>query len=429
MSAMTGAPRTVFHALVPKAVGTPQTESLLSYFCRLAVSHAVSTYVLARTLVERQGHGIRRDFEWQHRNLSGVGEAAQKWAAWLSEETGVGNLDGLTLSRWAEVLPASGLAAASGRWCPYCLRDDRDSGESPYFRLAWDAAPVTACGRHKTRLVDTCPHCGNAHVRHRGAIVVPGWCSHCGWFLGDAEAAPAAPEEMWIARQVGDWIAEQADLETTPSKEAVREALETIILKLDGGRYGSFARRLGVGKSSVHGWLYKGVVPSLDAYLQVAAHGGIPLTLLMQGDVTDWTPPDTNLQLGLLPEVGRAVRPMPRTHDWGAIRQELERMLKLEEPISVAEAGRRLGVDDRHLYLRVNDLARALGERWKRHLRNRQRANREQAKAAVKAACRQLIESGQGCSLREVRQIVPGEVLDAVEGVFDLIREAREELG
>lgn len=53
------------------AVGTPHTESLLSYFCRLAGSHAVSTYVLARTLVERQGHGIRRDFEWQHRNLTG----------------------------------------------------------------------------------------------------------------------------------------------------------------------------------------------------------------------------------------------------------------------------------------------------------------------------------------------------------------------
>lgn len=179
----------------------------------------------------------------------------------------------------------------------------------------------------------------------------------------------------------------------------------------------------------MHGWLYKGVVPRLDAYLQVAAHGGITLTQLMQGDVAEWTPPDTNLQLGLLPEVGRVVRPTPRTHDWVAIRLELERMLKLEEPISVAEAGRRLGVDDRHLYLRVNDLARALGERWKRNLRNRQRANREQAKAAVKAACRQLIESGQGCSLREVRQIVPGEVLDAVEGVFDLIREAREELG
>lgn len=73
---------------------------------------------------------------------------------------------------------------------------------------------------------------------------MPGWCSHCGWFLGDAEAAPASPEEMWIARQVGDWIADQSALETTPSKEAVRAALETIILKLDGGRYGSFARRL-----------------------------------------------------------------------------------------------------------------------------------------------------------------------------------------
>jgi len=430
MSTMKVTPRTTFHSLQPTAFGTHDTESLLSYFCRLAVSHSVSTHVLARTLVERQGHAIRPDFEWQHRNLSGVGEAAQSWASWLSEETGVGNLDGLTLSRWAQVLPASGLAPARGRWCPHCLKEDQEQGKQPYFRLVWDVAPVTVCYRHKVRLVDTCPHCQTPHTRHHGSVVVPGWCTRCGCFLGDSAAEPASPEALWVARQVGDLIADQATLEAHPARESVRASLAALILKLDGGRYVSFARRISVSKSSVHGWLNKGVLPSLRGYLQVALHGGIPLPKLMRGDLEAWTPPYSAIQLGLaLENPNRLERQTPRTHDWGAIRLELERMLKLEEPISVAEAGRRLGLDDRHLYLRVNDLARALGERWKAYQQSRKAANRVRAKAEVKAACRQLIEDGQGCSLREIRQMVPAEVLDSVEGVFDLIREAREELG
>lgn len=423
-------PRTAFHSLQPVAVGTTQTESLLSYFCRLAVSHAVSTHVLARALVRRHGHGIRPDFEWQHRNLSGVGEAAHTWAAWLSEETGVGNLDGLTLSRWADVLPASGLAPLRGRWCPHCLKGDREQGKQPYFRLSWDVAPVSVCYRHKTQLVDTCPHCQKPHVRHHGAVVVPGWCTRCGGFLGDAPAEPASPEAMWVARQVGDLIADQASFEALPAKENIGVSLAALILKLDGGRYVSFARRIAVSKSSVHGWLNKGVVPSLGGYLQVALHAGIPLTKLMRGDLDAWTPPAPAMQLGFAFEtMNRLERQSPRTHDWGAIRLELERMLKQEVPISVAEVGRRLGLDDRHLYLRANDLARALGERWKAYQQSRKAANRAQVKADVKAACRLLIEDGQGCSLREIRQMVPVEALDSVEGVFDLIREAREELG
>jgi hypothetical protein len=46
----------------------------------------------------------------------------------------------------------SSLAATSARWCPGCLAEDRDSGRTPYFRLAWDVGAVDVCTRHKTRL-------------------------------------------------------------------------------------------------------------------------------------------------------------------------------------------------------------------------------------------------------------------------------------
>ncbi|WP_249354801.1 MULTISPECIES: TniQ family protein [Ralstonia] len=41
-------PRSTLHALAPIGIGTPEVESLLSYLCRLAASHAVSVTELSR---------------------------------------------------------------------------------------------------------------------------------------------------------------------------------------------------------------------------------------------------------------------------------------------------------------------------------------------------------------------------------------------
>lgn len=424
------APRSTLHALTPTAAGTPAVESLLSYFCRLAASHAVSTATLARALAHRHGHDIRPDFEWQQRNLSGVGEAATTWAAWLSADTGVAALDRLTLSRWSGVLPASGLMARQGRWCPHCLREDLQAGRSPYFRLAWELNQVSACPVHKVRLTDTCPHCGRGRARHHGAIVVPGWCSHCGGFLGEAPSAPASPIELWTARQTGDWLAPQSSSDDPPEADSLRATLRILILKLDGGRYAAFARRLGLAKSTVHHWLHQGGLPSLEAWLAITRHAGWPLARLLQGDLEGWTPPARDEQL-LLHLDTEPVKPRakPRQHDWDAIRQSLSAMLREPEAISVAEAGRRLGLDDRHLYLRANDLARALGQRWKKHLAENQSRRKAEAVAHIRRAILELQENGQGVSWREIQTRVPLEILNGVEGVFDLIAESRNEAG
>lgn len=419
--------RSALHALEPQGVGTGQTESLISYFCRLAVSHAVSTTDLAKFVVQQVEHDIRRDFEWQQRNLSGVGEAAKSWAAWLSALTGVGHLDTLTLSKWTPVLPAIGLAPKRAHWCPACLQADREAGQAPYFRLAWEVGPVQACHRHKLKLVDTCPHCGQRHVRHHGGVVVPGWCTRCGGFLGEGESVAAAPDELWVARQVGDWVANQSHLVDVPEAGAILAMLNTLVLGLDGGKYTNFAKRLGVAKSVVHGWLKKGVLPSLGAYLAIAGHSGLSLDSILRGDLSDWEPHGPGRQLAMDFDllIGRK-REAPREHDWAVIRYELEKLLKLPEPISVAEAGRRLGIDDRHLYLRANDLARALGERWKNYLAGRKAENRAAAKAFLEEALSVAVEAGRPFNLAEVRQLVPAPVLASVEGMFGLIREVRE---
>ena len=85
--------------------------------------------------------------------------------------------------------------------------------------------------------------------------------------------------------------------------------------------------------------------------------------------------------------------------------------------------------DDRHLYMRANDLARALGERWKQHMARCKAAHRDVARLHLSAVYPELVQAGRPFNLAEVRQVVPVAVLSAVEGMFGLIQEVRDEHG
>lgn len=160
----------------------------------------------------------------------------------------------------------------------------------------------------------------------------------------------------------------------------------------------------------------------------MAGHAGLSLNCVLRGDLADWEPHGAEKQLGMGFELlAGGKREAPRQHDWTAIRSELETFLKLPEPISVAEVGRRLGIDDRHLYLRANDLARALGERWKQYLATRKAEKRTLARAHLREVLPTIVGAGRPFNLTEVRQLVPAPILASVEGMFGLIQEVRDE--
>lgn len=217
-----------------------------------------------------------------------------------------------------------------------------------------------------------------------------------------------------------------------PEATTVLATLDALILGLDAGRYASFARRIGQAKSTVHGWLKKGGQPRLDAYLAMALalHAGLSLDQVIRGDFVGCKPRIPTEQLVLdLGAWTHVKRDAPREHDWSAMRKALEGFLKLPDPISVAEAGRRLGVDDRHLYLRANDLARALGERWKLNMTTRKATHRDVAMRHLRAVYPDIVNAGRPFNLTELRQVVPAAVLSSVEGMFGLIQEVRDEPG
>lgn len=111
--------------------------------------------------------------------------------------------------------------------CPHCLADDM------YLRMGWEHAYVTACTKHRVRLLDRCSACDAAFDLRREHI---GQCS-CGQELGHlpSEEAPAA--ELWLSGLLtGSSYADLAGVApdvTGADAEAVAELVRTLCQQAD----------------------------------------------------------------------------------------------------------------------------------------------------------------------------------------------------
>lgn len=434
MSQVTGNPRSVLHALIPLGDATPEQESLTSYLCRLAVSHAVSTVSLSRSVARRAAHEVAPHFDWHQRQLSGLRDAAHTWSAILSAQTSVDGLDRLTFLRWRQVIAQNGLSIHSkGQYCPACFESDSNTGGTPYFRLAWEPTEVTHCARHGTPLQRTCPHCGKDNIRHAAAYVVPGWCTSCGEFLGmpgmfDASVVPNA-QARWKALQVAELVSLQVQMSKEPNRDELIAAIRHLIAKMDNGKSAAFAKRVGVAKSTIHHWLNAEGTPTLDASLKIASQTGLSLANLLSGDVEGWSPPSVDDQLVLaLPQPATRARAVQRDIDWEHIESELLKLLVAPTPISVLEAARRLNVEARQLYLRANCTTRKVGERWKAYLQRRQQEHVVQAWPYLEQACIELAKEGRAVTRRAIYERVPREILNPIENLLDVLKDVQAHL-
>ncbi len=425
-------PRSVLHALEPIAQGTPEVESLLSYFCRLAVSHGTSTLVLSRTVAARMQHDISPTFDWYARQISGLRDSALTWSSSLSAMTTVPDLDGLTFLPWRNVVAQNGFAVTTGgQFCPHCLAEDRDAGRIPYFRLAWEARHVTVCSRHVAPMCSACPSCCAENVRHASPYVIPGWCTKCGEFLGK-DATHSAHDNLfesgalWRARQVGELLAAQHRLTKLPCRADLMAGVTRIITEIDNGQSALFARRLGIGKSTVHHWIKGPNTPTLEASLNIALHSGLNLTQFLTGDLESWHPPAHCKQLSLqLGQQQRPPRAPPRQLDWPSIERELRAMLLQPTPISVTEAAKRLEMEPRQLYLRANLTTRQIGTRWLDYMRRQQAQKIEAAWPYLQAACQDLRKQGRAVTRREIIKRVPADILATVPQLLNVLKDVQ----
>jgi hypothetical protein len=121
-------------------------------------------------------------------------------------------LDTLTFLPWRDVISQNELSIATrGQFCPECLAGDVVHGQVPYFRLVWEAAEVTVCGKHGCPLTAHCPHCGKDNIRHAAAFVVPGWKT----------------------LQIGELVAAQANQACFPTLEGLINAITFLIGEME----------------------------------------------------------------------------------------------------------------------------------------------------------------------------------------------------
>ncbi|RBA25654.1 helix-turn-helix domain-containing protein [Herminiimonas fonticola] len=434
MSQIQRNPRSTLHALIPYGKGTSEVESLVSYFCRLAASHSVSTLVLSRTIAEHFEQIVAAGFDWHERQIAGIRESAFTWSAGLSALTSVQGLDRLTFLPWREVISQNGLSIVKrGQFCSACFAEDIECGRQPYFRLAWESAEVSVCSKHGQRLTRHCQHCGKDNVRHAAAFVVPGWCTHCGVPLAKAKEYQAdvaiEPDELWRARQVGELLASQESITAEVSRNTYLAGITRIITELHKGHSASFARRIGIAKSTVHHWFKGDGTPTLAISMKIAAHHGTSLKQLLTGDLSDWQPPMIQKQLVL--QLSSAVpkpHKTPREIDWLEIEKQLSTFLLLPTPISVLEAARRLDLEARQLYLRANKTTRQLGERWKTYLKRRQESKVIAAWPYLEVACLDLWAEGKAVTRREIVARVPEEILSPVANLLNVLKEVQAHL-
>ena len=275
-------------------------------------------------------------------------------------------LDRLTFLPWKDVIAQNGLPINSiGQFCPQCFSDDQASAKAPYFRLAWESKSVSVCSQHRCRLVQHCPCCSRKNARHAASLVVPGWCTKCGAFLGDEAASletqPAIqPVELWRSRQISELLETQDRLQVLPQREMLVAAISHIIGEMDGGKSAHFAKRLGISKGTVHYWLQKDKTPTLALSLQVASQSGMSLAKLLSGDMRGWTAPSEGQQLALALFKPEARERAPRRDiDWNDVERQLQKFLLLPTPMSVWEVSRQIGIESRQLYLNFNHTTRA----------------------------------------------------------------------
>lgn len=271
------------------------------------------------------------------------------------------------------------------------------------------------------------------YIRHAAAYVVPGWCTHCGEFLGKAAATPTAmaidPAARWTARQIGDLVATQGGLESVPARDCLINAITHLITEMDHGQSASFARRIGVAKSTVHHWLKGEGTPTLEASLKISAQTGASLTQLLTGNLKEWKRPEPERQLVLtLPPPSPRARALQRELDWSEIEMRLHEFLTLPTPISVLEAGRRLNLEARQLYLRANQTTRQLGERWKMYLRRRQEERVVVAWPYLEQACVNILAEGKTVTRREIVARVPADVLSPLSNLLQTLKEVQMHL-
>jgi transcriptional regulator with XRE-family HTH domain len=327
---------------------------------RVAEAHTVSvrTLILKEIFPDLSTMPTNTHFSGLH-SLNGMSACFEQWVAILGKLTSRRDLWALTLLPWQRLLASDGILRRRRTWCPRCFWEWQRSGMPIYECLAWALAPVTVCPVHYVFLEQHCPHCRRPMLV-LSAHAHPGFCAHCNGWLGDDSDAPTSPasapvmeDQLWIANQVGEFLALGNAVGNHDSPCHLLSNLQRMLVELARGNLQLLGRQTRISSAALNAWLTGKRLPSLALVIRLCQNLRAPINRLVMEEVLrtdpEWSALATSGSLAtrrkqrvVMPQypITRVVRlgsipPEERERAAAEIKARLETNLAMDEPLSI----------------------------------------------------------------------------------------------
>ncbi|EKT4072000.1 TniQ family protein [Stenotrophomonas maltophilia] len=170
----------------PISFGTVETESLSSFYSRVAILHGYGSSQLLRALRGAFNPGAAADGEsrlYTGNGLNGTGQWVRGVSDLLERGLGRTDLSRLTLFALPSYLPRTSRSVRAGTkniarlrtWCEMCLLEDARHHIDAHDRLIWSISYIERCPFHRVRLRASCPSCFQSQRYHNMRLGL----SHC----------------------------------------------------------------------------------------------------------------------------------------------------------------------------------------------------------------------------------------------------------
>lgn len=376
--------RSRLYHLEPIGIGTPYVESLTSYIARLAEAHCVTpkNLITKEILPSHSQNGpvlnyyYRMNKFWIENSLSlnGVGQIAKQWVEMLEPFTSCDKLHLLTMLTWSEVIGVNKLLRRSKAWCPACYEEWKEVGRAIYEPLQWALVSVDICATHKQSLVTLCPVCREA-LPFLNQITRPGYCSHCGAWLGHAkglqiteivsENADEIKWQYWVVEVVGELLS-HVGLISPPSKEQIALVMSGYVTQFSKGNISALARFVNITIQQLWAYVRGTDVPYFDSLLRMCYKlSTTPLEFLTVRTISSRSVP--RFVEDDLPTIHSSKRKLVSVDDIQRMQQALEAVIAEKEHLpSLTNVAKRMGYNIATVRKYCLDLSRKIVERHRR---------------------------------------------------------------
>jgi transcriptional regulator with XRE-family HTH domain len=325
---------------------------------------------------------------------------------------------------WVNILSPKGLIRRSQAWCPFCYEEWSKSHAAVYNPLIWSLEVVSICPLHNNPLHQRCLYkdC-NRLIPMLAPRSRPGYCSHCGRWLGRPHAETSANAatrlhfddaewRQWVAAQVAELIASTSQAQLSLQEDRFAEAVAAYLDEVMDNNISAAARRLQVSRRTIRDWKKGEQKPQFSSLLRFCYICGMsPLHLFIKnGSEAGFC----NVSQIISRASSQKAKKHYRVFHIEKLKRTLEAELQSDEypPPPMSRVAKKLGYDHSFLYKHLPELCRAISARFERYRAEQCEAKKRLLIREVRQATLEIHSQGIYPSQLQVRNLLakPGSI-------------------